>query len=100
MAPAIAVLYWGQWRATRLGALTIADQNYALRTQMKPKTRQSAGSIWKIAVALFWEIDIIGLIVLAFALGCFLVPFSLAANADGGYRNREYTSDRTDGQHR
>lgn len=90
MAPAIFVLYWGQWRAKKLGALTIADQDYALRSQLEPKAGRTAGSIWKTTIALFWEIDVFGLVLLAFALGCFLVPFSLAANADGGYRNRKY----------
>lgn len=37
------------------------------------------------------RIDLAGLIIFAFGFGLLLVPFSLAAGAQGGYRNRKYT---------
>lgn len=86
MAPAIIVLYWGQRRAKQLGALAVTDQEEARRHVAQQDTERP--SLQAIVVGLFWQVDIIGLLLLAFGLGCFLVPFSLAANADGGYSNR------------
>lgn len=87
LAPAIFVLYWGQHRAKRLGALSLADPGYAQRKALEEASPRPS---WQaIVVGLFWQIDVIGLLLLAFGLGCFLVPFSLASNADGGYKNRK-----------
>lgn len=87
MAPALVVLYWGQGRAKRLGALSLADPGYAQRKILAENSPRP--SIEAIIIGLFWQVDVIGLLLLAFGLGCFLVPFSLAANADGGYSNRQ-----------
>lgn len=87
IAPALAVLFWGQRRAKKLGALNIADEDYAKR--QVAQSRRGGKTVLQFATAIFWEIDIPGLILLAFALGCFLIPFSLAAGAEGGYANRK-----------
>jgi hypothetical protein len=34
-------------------------------------------------------VDLVGLLLLAFGLGLLLVPFSLAAGAENGYKNRK-----------
>lgn len=90
MAPSIIVLYWGQWRAKKLGALAIADPGYAQRQALSGSSPRKP--IVATLIGLFWQIDVVGLLLLAFGLGCFLVPFSLAAGADGGYSNRMSTS--------
>jgi hypothetical protein len=87
MAPALVVMFWGQRRAARLGALAIADPGYAQRKVLEQDNPRP--SVRAVIIGLFWQVDVIGLLLLAFGLGCFLVPFSLAANADGGYANRE-----------
>lgn len=89
MAPAIAVLYWGQRRARRLGAFVVADPGYAQRQVLTMAQRRD--SIVALLIRLFWQVDIIGLVLLGFALGLFLVPFSLASGAEGGFSNREYS---------
>lgn len=86
MAPSIVVLYWGQWRAKKLGAMAIADPGYAQRQILAANNPRKP--VLAILQGLFWQIDVLGLVLLAFGLGCFLVPFSLAAGADGGYSNR------------
>jgi hypothetical protein len=91
MAPAIVVMFWGQRRAKSLGALAIADPGYAQRQLLANGSPRP--TLQAILVGLFWQVDIIGLLLLAFGLGCFLVPFSLAANAEGGYANRESRHD-------
>jgi hypothetical protein len=87
MAPALVVMFWGQRRAARLGALVIADPGYAQRKVLEQDSPRP--SVLAVVIGLFWQVDVIGLLLLAFGLGCFLIPFSLAANADGGYANRE-----------
>ena len=82
MIPSILVLYWGQWRAKKLGALAIADPGYAQRQLLAASNPRRPA--FAILSGLFWQIDVPGLLLLAFGLGCFLVPFSLAAGADGG----------------
>ena len=37
------------------------------------------------------RVDLVGLVLFAFGFGLLLVPFSLAAGAEGGYKNREST---------
>ena len=90
MIPSILVLYWGQWRAKKLGALAIADPGYAQRQLLAASNPRRP--VFAILSGLFWQIDVPGLLLLAFGLGCFLVPFSLAAGADGGYSNRKSQS--------
>jgi hypothetical protein len=84
-------MFWGQRRAKSLGALAIADPGYAQRQLLAKDSPRP--TLRAILVGLFWQVDIIGLLLLAFGLGCFLVPFSLAANAEGGYANRESRHD-------
>lgn len=88
MVPAIVVMFWGQRRAEKLGALALADPGYAQRQMLLKDSPKP--NVHAVLTGLFWQIDIIGLLLLAFGLGCFLVPFSLAANAEGGYANRKH----------
>lgn len=88
MAPAIFILYWGSRRAKRLGALLVADQGYAQRVVVEQSRREKFTSFRRTLIELFWQVDVPGLILLGFALGLFLVPFSLAAGAEGGFANR------------
>lgn len=72
VVPAILVLFWADWKAKKIGALSLASSTYA-REKLYYARR----------------IDAVGLLLMGFAFGCILSPFTLYTTAKGGYKNRE-----------
>lgn len=86
ISPAIAVLFVGDYRAKKVGALSLAAPSY-YRAQVlagmevqKPPTRV-------LVMRYFSRINAFGLLLLGFAFGCILTPFTLRYTAKGGYTN-------------
>ncbi|CAK7214621.1 hypothetical protein SEUCBS140593_002243 [Sporothrix eucalyptigena] len=86
MLPAIITLYTMQRRGKKAGMVTMADSKN-VRTG---RSEASAGNIQHWAALLYnglIEIDIVGLVLLGFAFSLILLPFTLAADAEGGWNN-------------
>lgn len=86
IAPSLIVLFWGDRRAKKLGALSLASSTYARQQVLKgfePERRT-----WTQAfMQTMSEINAFGLLLMGFAFGCILAPFTLVYNAEGGYTN-------------
>ena len=85
LLPAIITLYVMQRRGEKMGMVTMAASK-RLRTGVDEESRGLR--YW---AKLFYngliDIDIVGLIILGFAFALILLPFTLAASADGGWEN-------------
>ncbi|KAJ7178614.1 hypothetical protein C8R43DRAFT_467113 [Mycena crocata] len=84
IGPALLVLFWGDRKAKRIGALSLASSSYARRKQIagekKQTLLQSGLYYWRI-------IDAFGLILLGTAFTLVLLPFTLYTSADNGWKN-------------
>ncbi|WVQ77958.1 hypothetical protein IAT38_000038 [Cryptococcus sp. DSM 104549] len=86
MIPAIAVLFWSDYRAKKIGALSLASSTYAREKILAgeaPETRSWSATFIYYAR----RIDAVGLLLMGFAFGCILSPFTLVDTAIGGYKN-------------
>lgn len=84
VAPIIVLLYSLQWKAKRLGLVSLAASGMTRRGQAAP---QQERSYMKLAYTSAVEMDLVGLVLLAFAFALILMPFSLAKAASGGWSN-------------
>ncbi|KAI5479989.1 MFS transporter, siderophore-iron transporter [Pseudohyphozyma bogoriensis] len=84
MAPALMVLFWADIKAKRIGVISASTSNYAVRQQVLGHEKKS----W-LSMALYYLeiIDGVGLLLLGFAFSLILLPFSLYADAKGGWNN-------------
>lgn len=87
VGPAIIIMFWGHHKAKRLGALSLASSTYARRRVLEgegiaPKRTWSETANW-----LFWEVDVLGLLLFATSLALLLAPPTLQPLAKGGYAN-------------
>ncbi|OCF59014.1 siderophore-iron transporter Str1 [Kwoniella mangroviensis CBS 10435] len=94
IAPSIAVLFWGDYRAKKVGALSLASSSYA-RKRLLSGTTQARKTPTQLLIHYARQMDAFDLLLLTFAFGCILSPFTLNTNAKGGYTNRDDTSIRT-----
>ena len=85
--PVVAILIWAQRRARRSDDLKYATAAVAERQ-----------SLFDVVRTFFVDIDGLGLVLLAFAWCLILLPFSLEAGAEKGWKNRE--SARSDAESR
>ncbi|KAM0752628.1 MFS general substrate transporter [Meredithblackwellia eburnea MCA 4105] len=84
MCPALLVLFWGDYKAKKIGAVSLASSSYARREFLKKEEKKS----WiQMAFYYFKIIDGLGLILLGFAWSLILLPFTLSAGANGGWHN-------------
>ncbi|KAH7392045.1 siderochrome-iron transporter-like protein Sit1 [Phaeosphaeria sp. MPI-PUGE-AT-0046c] len=74
--PLLASLMWSHWQAKRAGALDNFKTPYQI---YGPK---------KVLQALFWQLDVPGIILLIAVFGCILTPFTLA----GGVQTKWHTA--------
>lgn len=88
VVPAILVLFWADWKAKKIGALSLASSTYA---REKLLVGQMVERRPFFATCLYYarRIDAVGLLLMGFAFGCILSPFTLYTTAKGGYKNRE-----------
>jgi hypothetical protein len=87
VGPAVVVMYWGHYRAKKLGALSLASSSYTRRRILEgegvaPQRTRKEWAIW-----LFWESDVVGLLLFAFAFGLILSPPTLEPITEGGYKD-------------
>ncbi|OCF37481.1 siderophore-iron transporter Str1 [Kwoniella heveanensis BCC8398] len=86
IAPSIIILFWGDYKAKKVGALSLASSSYA-RQRALGKADQPARSLPSLLLYYARQIDAFGLLLLTFSFGCILSPFTLNTTAKGGYTN-------------
>lgn len=85
MSPALAVLFYADIKGRRIAA---ADRSSNTADEPAPESRSPV----VVAMKIWSALDAFGLILLAFSWTLILLPFTLAAGAVDGYRNREAPS--------
>lgn len=85
--PSILVMFWGNRRAKKLGALSLASSSYARKQALAGIEPPPRKSIWRRALDIWSDLDGFGLLVFGFALALLLCPPTLTTFADGGYAN-------------
>lgn len=84
LGPAIALLFYMQQKAKKLGVVSLAGSGL----ERKGKTDLIKGkTLYEILKNAAIEIDAVGLILVGFGFALVLLPFSLANNAKGGWSN-------------
>ncbi|OCF31471.1 siderophore-iron transporter Str1 [Kwoniella heveanensis BCC8398] len=83
--PAILILFWADYRAKKVGALSLASSTYAREAALSGQTERR--TVLQMLIKYAREIDAIGLLLIGFAFGCLLTPFTLYTTAKGGYTN-------------
>jgi hypothetical protein len=78
-------MFWGDIRAKRLGALSIASSSYARRQVLAGMTEKKTA--WQRTVDAVHAVDAVGLLLFGFALALLLTPATLEQLAKGGYKN-------------
>ena len=86
ISPALIVLFIGDRRAKKLGALSLAAPSY-YREQVLAGVEPVQPSKTKMLIHYWRRINGFGLLLLGFAFGCILTPFTLSSTAKGGYTN-------------
>ncbi|KZV89449.1 MFS general substrate transporter [Exidia glandulosa HHB12029] len=82
IAPALVVLFWADWKAKRLGVLSLSASSYVARTDV------IARKSWVTLVVDFVKrVDGLGLLLLGTSWTLLFLPFSLKSGAKGGYDN-------------
>ncbi|GFZ47371.1 hypothetical protein JCM24511_05114 [Saitozyma sp. JCM 24511] len=87
ISPALFVLFWADRRATKIGALSLASSSEARRKVLEGAGAEPPLSIVQKGLKVARQIDLIGLLLLGFAWGCLLTPFTISTTAKGGYAN-------------
>ncbi|UZJ54080.1 hypothetical protein CBS101457_003400 [Exobasidium rhododendri] len=84
LSPVILLLYYMQWKAQKLGMVSLADKGVRRKgIEFKYKDMRLVQVLKQSAI----EIDLVGLILLGFGFALLLLPFSLAKNSKGGWDN-------------
>jgi hypothetical protein len=82
VAPALCVLFYADIQA----------QKMAIGKHSAEETAKRAGRSWfELAIELLSEMDGFGLLLLGTSWTLLLLPFTLAAGAENGYKNRKFT---------
>ncbi|GMK54164.1 hypothetical protein CspeluHIS016_0107500 [Cutaneotrichosporon spelunceum] len=87
IGPAVVVMYWGHHRAKKLGALSLASSSWTRRRLLREEGAEPKRSLKEMLIWLFWQGDVVGLILFAFAFGLILAPPTLEPITEGGYSN-------------
>ncbi|KAF9055230.1 MFS general substrate transporter [Hymenopellis radicata] len=87
VTPAIWVLFWGDRRAKKLGALSLASSSYERRKQLSGNQDEEQRSLLRLVVHYWKAIDAFGLILLGTSFALFLLPFTLYTTASKGFKN-------------
>jgi MFS family permease len=89
IAPVLFVLFWGDRRAARVGAVSLASSSQARKAALEgldgPVKKHWKRTVYEYAA----QIDGFGLLLMGFAFALLLAPFTLSNTAVGGYTNRE-----------
>lgn len=84
LIPAIFTLYGMQWRAAKMGMISMGDSGLARKEGIKLKT---FSEYLTVARTFSIEMDLIGLLLLGLAFSLILLALNLAPAADGGWSN-------------
>ncbi|KAJ7903673.1 major facilitator superfamily domain-containing protein [Mycena olivaceomarginata] len=85
IAPALVVLFWGDKKAKKLGALSLASSSYVRRKQLAGQKVDQ--SFIQLGIHYWRLIDAFGLLLLGTGFTLILLPFTLYTNADNGWKN-------------
>ncbi|KAK7033011.1 hypothetical protein R3P38DRAFT_3313100 [Favolaschia claudopus] len=85
IAPALVVLFWGDRKAKKVGALSLASSSYVRRKQITGE--QVDRSLLQLAIYYWRLIDAFGLLLLGTGFTLILLPFTLYTTADHGWNN-------------
>ncbi len=86
MAPALAVLFWAELKAAREGTVSIASSAWDRRHEGSDEKI----TWYTIARDFCIHVDVFGLTLLGTAWALIFLPFTLYADAKGGWNNRAY----------
>lgn len=84
MAPALVVLFYADIKAKRL----LVVEGPLPATPLGLTAKIESRSPWQILLTIWSAIDAFGLILLGFSWTLVLLPFTLSASANDGYKNR------------
>ncbi|KAJ7764706.1 hypothetical protein B0H16DRAFT_1798029 [Mycena metata] len=78
------ILFWGNRKAKKIRALSLASPSYARRTQLRDEQPQSRWELY----SHYWRlIDAFGLLLLGAGFALILLPFTLHTRAHNGWKN-------------
>ncbi|KAJ9126987.1 hypothetical protein QFC24_001218 [Naganishia onofrii] len=83
--PVLSILFWADWKAKKLGALSPVSSDIAHRRQQG--SDEPRKPFVRAAMEYLDNMDAFGLLLLTFAWCLMLLPFTLSASADNGYKN-------------
>ncbi|KAL7419034.1 hypothetical protein Q5752_005870 [Cryptotrichosporon argae] len=88
VSPALAVLLVGDYRAKKLGAVSLASSSKSRRQQMGQATDDDGDlTLWQ-SIRFYWtRLNCFGLLLMGFAFALLLTPITLSTTASGGYKN-------------
>lgn len=86
IAPSLFVLFWGDHRAKKLGALSLASSSYT-RRRILEGIDTPRRTFLQTVVYYFNQVDGFGLLLIGFSFACLLAPGTLSTTAKGGYAN-------------
>lgn len=90
VSPALAVLLIGDYRAKKIGALSLAASSKIRRKQMGLEAHEVEAVSFYRKVRFYWtRLNCFGLLLMGFAFALLLTPMTLNTTAKGGYTNRK-----------
>ncbi|KAH8929000.1 MFS general substrate transporter [Atractiella rhizophila] len=85
MAPALLILFWGDWKAKQIGTVSLAASSHKRRVQLGVEQRRMG---YLELAYLYWrQIDGFGLILLGVAWALIFLPLTLYKTAENGWKN-------------
>ncbi|KAJ7112838.1 major facilitator superfamily domain-containing protein [Mycena crocata] len=84
VAPALIILFWGDRKAKKIGALSLASSSYVRRKEIAGEQKQT---LLQLGLHYWRLIDALGLVLLGTAFTLVLLPFTLYTTADNGWNN-------------
>lgn len=86
LVPALWILFWGDFKAKKVGALSLASSTYA-RQRILAGEEKEQRTWWQAGLHHASRINALGLLIMGFAFACLLSPFTLVYGAENGYKN-------------
>ncbi|KAL1689797.1 hypothetical protein GGG16DRAFT_93155 [Schizophyllum commune] len=87
ITPALAVLFWGDRKAKKLGALSVAASGYVQRKHLEGRDDEASPSKLHLALHYWRLIDGFGLCLIGTVFAMLLIPFTLSTTASKGFKN-------------
>lgn len=88
ISPALIVLFIGDYRAKKLGALSLASSSYARRQILAGRAYEKSQRTYLQSFLHYWRrMNGTGLLLMGFGFALILTPITLSTSAKGGYTN-------------